>query len=94
MRSIDAIISLGGADGDRTRDLIVANDVLSQLSHSPKRLLDYRLMKPESKQLVLFVGRLDDYLVAFVFNGQTRIIDIVESPSDFRNRDVELPKFA
>ena len=27
----------GGADGDRTRYLVVANDALSQMSYSPKR---------------------------------------------------------
>lgn len=28
-------ISAGGAEGDRTPDLIIANDALSQLSYSP-----------------------------------------------------------
>ncbi len=32
----------GGADGDRTRDLIVANDALSQLSYSPKTPRHYK----------------------------------------------------
>lgn len=34
--SIKAILfNCGGDDGDRTRDLIVANDTLSQLSYTP-----------------------------------------------------------
>ncbi len=32
---------IGGADGNRTRDLIVANDALSHLSYSPKTLCHY-----------------------------------------------------
>jgi hypothetical protein len=35
----------GGAGRDRTGDLIVANDALSQLSYSPTRGLDCRLLK-------------------------------------------------
>src|SRR5690606_21355994 len=31
------IIAVGGAEGDRTPDLIIANDALSQLSYSPVR---------------------------------------------------------
>jgi hypothetical protein len=33
----------GGASRDRTDDLIVANDALSQLSYSPKRWADFLL---------------------------------------------------
>lgn len=32
------IVLFGGDDGDRTRDLIVANDTLSQLSYTPINL--------------------------------------------------------
>ena len=31
----------GGANGDRTRDLLVANEALSQLSYGPKTLCYY-----------------------------------------------------
>lgn len=34
---------VGGADGDRTRYLVVANDALSQMSYSPKRQLSIYL---------------------------------------------------
>lgn len=35
------MLSNGGANEDRTRDLIVANDALSQLSYSPTAILLY-----------------------------------------------------
>ena len=31
---------LGGAEGDRTPDLVIANDALSQLSYSPDAFCD------------------------------------------------------
>ena len=36
---------IGGASRDRTDDLIVANDALSQLSYSPECRLDFRLAR-------------------------------------------------
>ena len=38
------IEKIGGASRDRTDDLIVANDALSQLSYSPIRRLDRKLL--------------------------------------------------
>ncbi len=37
------LLKLGGASRDRTDDLIVANDALSQLSYSPVNLPDLAL---------------------------------------------------
>jgi hypothetical protein len=37
------VIENGGASRDRTDDLIVANDALSQLSYSPMQDLDWTL---------------------------------------------------
>ena len=47
---------IGGASRDRTDDLIVANDALSQLSYSPVWVgwvLDYFISVPESSPLAL-----------------------------------------
>ena len=37
-----AVKRLGGAEGDRTPDLLIANEALSQLSYGPKRVTELR----------------------------------------------------
>ncbi len=39
----------GGADEDRTRDLLLAKQALSQLSYSPKTLYDYSNLGAENQ---------------------------------------------
>jgi hypothetical protein len=43
----EAFGEYGGADGDRTRDLLVANEALSQLSYSPKTPCHYSKTGPK-----------------------------------------------
>ena len=37
----------GGGERDRTDDLLVANQVLSQLSYTPEYISDFRLVIPD-----------------------------------------------
>src|SRR5438093_13160369 len=44
--------SIGGADGDRTRDLLTASQALSQLSYSPTGNNSTRALNPQSSEPV------------------------------------------
>ena len=46
--------SIGGADGDRTRDLLTASQALSQLSYSPTGNNSTRALNPQSSEPVPF----------------------------------------
>ena len=41
-RGIENLCNVGGAEEDRTPDLVIANDALSQLSYGPIELCDCR----------------------------------------------------
>ena len=60
-------MQIGGADEDRTRYLVVANDALSQMSYSPKfATQDYQKIHTLAMVYIVFMGNLKSYIIYIV----------------------------
>jgi len=72
-------LRIGGASRDRTDDLIVANDALSQLSYSPLRwefLFDFTSrdsISPKSGRNPILIDRLDRQIMIAKYDRQISI---------------------
>jgi hypothetical protein len=56
--------AVGGADRDRTDDPLVANQVLSQLSYSPRRRIENRKLKIETAVLPRFQFSISPFSIS------------------------------
>ena len=70
------IYGVGGADGDRTRYLVVANDALSQMSYNPKRpisiYLSATLFKRQSNRANVVSTAIETLFFKIFDNGNNR----------------------